>query len=234
MAVLCVLSFLSWRSKGERVAERTACPSPASSSWRPLRCSAPWGPLSSGLSHRWPGFGSSPSSSGSSTWHELDHRRLCCFRVQLGRWVPLNWRTTGRLPLLQRVGLPLIAADLAMCAANAVALAGVMKLSRGVPFVGSSLRCSLPLVWPMWDTDSSAFCSSSSGFPPRSAPSAPCWCCPLCSSPAGPSSSTATRTTRTNGHFAHSWPRWRPRTPAPAGTASAWPGCVISSLRPWA
>ena len=82
------------------------------------------------------------------------------------------------LPLLQHVGLPLIAADLAMCAANAMALAGVMTLSRGVParrFVTpmfASIRSGLCGIWSR-----SAFSSSSSGSPPRSARSAPCWCC---------------------------------------------------------
>jgi hypothetical protein len=47
--------------------------------------------------------------------------------------LPARLAINEPLPLLRHVGLPLIAADLAMCVSNAVILAGVMRLSRGVP-----------------------------------------------------------------------------------------------------
>jgi HD-GYP domain-containing protein (c-di-GMP phosphodiesterase class II) len=52
-----------------------------------------------------------------------------------------------RQDLLVRVGIPLIAADLAMCLLNAFVLSGVMKLTRGIPvrrFVAAMLTSSGP------------------------------------------------------------------------------------------
>jgi hypothetical protein len=53
----------------------------------------------------------------------------------------------SREELLVRVGMPLLAADLAMCLLNAVVLSGVMKLTRGIPvrrFVAAMLTSSGP------------------------------------------------------------------------------------------
>ena len=53
----------------------------------------------------------------------------------------------SKTDLLLRVGVPLIAADLAMCLLNAVVLSGVMKLTREIPvrrFVATMLTSSGP------------------------------------------------------------------------------------------
>ena len=53
----------------------------------------------------------------------------------------------SRGELLGRVGMPLLAADFAMCLLNAVVLSGVMKLTRGIPvrrFVAAMLTSSGP------------------------------------------------------------------------------------------
>lgn len=44
---------------------------------------------------------------------------------------------TGAVPLLLSVGLPLMVADVAQCVANAVLLAGVMRVANGVPLRGN-------------------------------------------------------------------------------------------------
>ena len=192
------------------------------------RSSALLAPRSSVPCHRLAGLRQQPPPAARlQRGDELVHRRLRRLRLPLGWWSVQVNADMGPSDLLLRVGLPLIRRRPrhvpGQCAADVRRHAAVTRHSRStvrghhVDLLRSGLRRlrtdRLPLRHPL-------------GARRGRARSAPCSCCRPSSSPGGPSSSTATRTTPTNGRCAPLWPRWRPRTFAPAGTASAWPGCV--------
>lgn len=134
MTVLCVLSFLSWRSKGERVAERTALSFASIIILASVALLGPLGAAVVGAVSPLAGIRQQPLQQ--RIFNVGMNSLIAGFAAFVYGWaggLPAQLAANRPLPLLLHVGLPLIAADLAMCVANAVVLAGVMKLSRGVP-----------------------------------------------------------------------------------------------------
>jgi hypothetical protein len=147
-SVLCALNLLSWRSKGERVEQRTAL---SFASIIILASVALLGPLGAGLV-------AAVSPLADVRQQPLQQR---VFNVSMNSLIAcvaaLVYANVGGLqavdakngpiPLLLDVGLPLIIADVTLCLLNAIVLSGVMRLSRGIPvrrFVTTVLTSSGP------------------------------------------------------------------------------------------
>ena len=147
-SVLCALNLLSWRSKGERVEQRTAL---SFASIIILASVALLGPLGAGLV-------AAVSPLADVRQQPLQQR---VFNVSMNSLIAcvaaLVYANVGGLqavdakngpvPLLLDVGLPLIIADVTLCLLNAIVLSGVMRLSRGIPvrrFITTVLTSSGP------------------------------------------------------------------------------------------
>jgi len=134
VAVLCVLSFLSWRTKGERVAERTALSFASIIILASVALTGPLGAAAVGAVSPLAGVRQQPAQQRifNVAMNSLI-AGFAAFVYVAARGLPAHLVVAEPLPLINRVGLPLIAADIAMCVANALLLGGVMRLSRGVP-----------------------------------------------------------------------------------------------------
>ena len=134
VVVLCVLSFLSWRTKGERVAERTALSFASIIILASVALTGPLGAAAVGAVSPLAGVRQQPAQQ--RVFNVAMNSLIAGFAAFVYVWaggLPAHRAVAEPLPLIERVGLPLIAADLAMCVANAILLGGVMRLSRGVP-----------------------------------------------------------------------------------------------------
>jgi hypothetical protein len=147
-SVLCALNLLSWRSKGERVEQRTAL---SFASIIILASVALLGPLGAGLV-------AAVSPLADVRQQPLQQRvfnvsmnsLIACVAAlvyaKVGGVQAVDAKN-GPIPLLLDVGLPLIIADVTLCLLNAIVLSGVMRLSRGIPirrFVTTVLTSSGP------------------------------------------------------------------------------------------
>jgi hypothetical protein len=134
VVVLCVLSFLSWRTKGERVAERTALSFASIIILASVALTGPLGAAVVGAVSPLAGVRQQPAQQ--RIFNVAMNSLIAGFAAFVYVWaggLPAHRVVAKPLPLIDQIGLPLIAADVAMCVANALLLAGVMRLSRGVP-----------------------------------------------------------------------------------------------------
>ncbi len=134
VVVLSVLSFLSWRTKGERVAERTALSFASIIILASVALTGPLGAAAVGAVSPLAGVRQQPAQQRifNVAMNSLIAGLAAFVYVGAGG-LPAHQAVAEPVPLIERVGLPLIAADLAMCVANALLLAGVMRLTRGIP-----------------------------------------------------------------------------------------------------
>jgi hypothetical protein len=139
------LSLISWRSKGERVEQRTAL---SFASILYLAAVALLGPLGAAV------VGAASPLAGFRQQQAQQRVFNVAMNVIIAGFAGFVYIWAGgvrvdpsmtRSQLVYHVGLPMIPADIAMCIANALLMSGVMRLTRGVPvrrFVATMLTSS--------------------------------------------------------------------------------------------
>ena len=147
LGVFCTLSLISWRSKGERVEQRTALSFASILYLAAVALLGPFGAAVVGAASPLAGLRQQqPQQRVFNVGMNVIIAGVAGFVYIWAGGVRVNGSMT-RSELIFRVGMPLIAADLAMCFLNAVVLSGVMKLTRGIPirrFVTAMLTSSGP------------------------------------------------------------------------------------------